>query len=140
VACHCASGWICEAHPDHPWPHDDCAGPGEQCRNPECSSWQGSSPAAVSTEGWDVVYASIRANMEDAAVAKIGDTKPCVMCGDPAILKLVRPPDAAAVRSGGAMLERIPPSLRDREYVVARAGWECSECGHVQAYNDPLDA
>lgn len=20
--------WICEQHPDKPWPHDDCAGPG----------------------------------------------------------------------------------------------------------------
>jgi hypothetical protein len=25
------SGWVCEAHPEHPWPHDDCAGPGEPC-------------------------------------------------------------------------------------------------------------
>jgi hypothetical protein len=23
--------WICEEHPDQPWPHDDCAGPGEPC-------------------------------------------------------------------------------------------------------------
>jgi hypothetical protein len=29
-------GWICEAHPALPWPHDDCAGPGTQCRNPDC--------------------------------------------------------------------------------------------------------
>lgn len=21
-------GWVCEAHPDRPWPHDDCSGPG----------------------------------------------------------------------------------------------------------------
>ena len=21
-------GWVCEAHPDKPFPHDDCAGPG----------------------------------------------------------------------------------------------------------------
>ena len=20
--------WVCEAHPDLPWPHDDCPGPG----------------------------------------------------------------------------------------------------------------
>jgi hypothetical protein len=20
--------WVCEQHPDKPWPHDDCAGPG----------------------------------------------------------------------------------------------------------------
>ena len=23
--------WICEQHPKRPWPHDDCAGPGEPC-------------------------------------------------------------------------------------------------------------
>ena len=28
----CAGGWICEAHPDRPWPHGDCAGPGMPCR------------------------------------------------------------------------------------------------------------
>ena len=21
-------GWMCEAHPGLPWPHDDCSGPG----------------------------------------------------------------------------------------------------------------
>ena len=26
--CHCHQGWICEEHPDKPWPHDACAGPG----------------------------------------------------------------------------------------------------------------
>lgn len=23
-----AGGWRCEEHPDKPWPHDDCPGPG----------------------------------------------------------------------------------------------------------------
>lgn len=32
----CADGWICEEHPDKPWPHDDCAGPGVPCENPAC--------------------------------------------------------------------------------------------------------
>lgn len=27
----CCEGWICEEHPDKPWPHDDCAGPGMLC-------------------------------------------------------------------------------------------------------------
>ena len=27
----CKDGWNCEAHPNKPWPHDDCAGPGMQC-------------------------------------------------------------------------------------------------------------
>src|SRR5687767_7684065 len=27
--------WICEAHPDRPWPHNGCAGPGEPC--PRCN-------------------------------------------------------------------------------------------------------
>jgi hypothetical protein len=26
VTCHCAEGWICEAHPKRPWPDDDCPG------------------------------------------------------------------------------------------------------------------
>ena len=32
----CADGWICEEHPDQPWPHDDCSGPGVPCENPAC--------------------------------------------------------------------------------------------------------
>ena len=32
----CDHGWICEAHPDRPWPHDDCAGPGIPCDVPTC--------------------------------------------------------------------------------------------------------
>ena len=32
----CADGWICEAHPDKPWPHDDCIGPGVPCENDGC--------------------------------------------------------------------------------------------------------
>ena len=23
--------WVCEEHPEKPWPHDDCPGPGELC-------------------------------------------------------------------------------------------------------------
>ena len=26
ILCHCHQGWICEAHPDQPWPHGDCEG------------------------------------------------------------------------------------------------------------------
>lgn len=26
-------GWRCEEHPDLPWPHDDCAGPGMPARD-----------------------------------------------------------------------------------------------------------
>jgi hypothetical protein len=25
------AGWICEAHQDRPWPHDECCEPGEPC-------------------------------------------------------------------------------------------------------------
>jgi hypothetical protein len=45
--CHCAEGWICEEHPDRPHPHDDCAGPGDPCDNPNCPWWRGPSPAAL---------------------------------------------------------------------------------------------
>jgi hypothetical protein len=27
--------WICEQHPERPWPHGDCPGPGDLC--PECN-------------------------------------------------------------------------------------------------------
>lgn len=30
------AGWLCEIHPDQPFPHDDCPGPGDPCScNPE---------------------------------------------------------------------------------------------------------
>jgi DNA-directed RNA polymerase subunit RPC12/RpoP len=32
----CADGWICEEHPDLPWPHDNCLGPGVPCDVPTC--------------------------------------------------------------------------------------------------------
>ena len=56
--CHCAEGWICEEHPEQPWPHDDCAGPGTQCDNPDCLWWRGTDPAALNTDDWDEVIAS----------------------------------------------------------------------------------
>jgi len=33
LACRLCHGkrWICEAHPDQPWPHDDCPGAGDPC-------------------------------------------------------------------------------------------------------------
>ena len=34
--CICADGGTCELHPDMPWPHNDCSGPGELCPNPDC--------------------------------------------------------------------------------------------------------
>ena len=31
----CADGWTCEEHPDRPWLHDECSGPGcAFCDNP----------------------------------------------------------------------------------------------------------
>jgi hypothetical protein len=36
MPCYCDEGWICEQHPDNPWPHDACGGPGMRCQNPEC--------------------------------------------------------------------------------------------------------
>ncbi len=50
--CHCHQGWICEEHPDRPWPHDDCAGPGIRCDNPDCPWWATSKPAALNTDDW----------------------------------------------------------------------------------------
>jgi hypothetical protein len=56
MICHCAEGWICEEHPDQPWPHDDCAGPGTRCENTDCSWWKSTKPAALDTSDWtDVI-------------------------------------------------------------------------------------
>jgi hypothetical protein len=52
MSCYCAEGWICEAHPERPWPHDDCSGPGMQCLNPDCPWWRGPRPAALDTSDW----------------------------------------------------------------------------------------
>jgi hypothetical protein len=52
AGCHCCEGWICETHPHHPWPHDDCGGPGMRCPNPNCLWWQGQKPAALDTSDW----------------------------------------------------------------------------------------
>jgi hypothetical protein len=38
--CTCDEGWVCEAHPSKPWPHGDCAGPGQPCENPNCPHGQ----------------------------------------------------------------------------------------------------
>jgi hypothetical protein len=62
--CHCDQGWICEEHPDRPWPHDECSGPGTQCHNPECSWWQGENPKALDRP-WDVVIASTSDSDDD---------------------------------------------------------------------------
>jgi hypothetical protein len=59
VTCHCVEGRICEAHPDEPWPHDACPGPGTACLNPACPWWRGLAPAALNTDDW-TIFASRR--------------------------------------------------------------------------------
>lgn len=43
----CAEGWVCEAHPDKPWPHDGCPGPGTPCPEPGCERSMMREPAAA---------------------------------------------------------------------------------------------
>jgi hypothetical protein len=38
---HCCEGWICEAHPNLPWPHDECLGQGMRCINETASVVEG---------------------------------------------------------------------------------------------------
>ena len=45
--CRCDKGWVCEAHPDLPYPHADRSGPGQRCDNPNCPYWRGPSPSAL---------------------------------------------------------------------------------------------
>ena len=58
--CHCAEGWICERHPEQPWPHDDCTGPGEPCSNPDCPWWRGLAPTALTANEWTKVVAGTK--------------------------------------------------------------------------------
>lgn len=56
LTCHGAR-WICEAHPDRPWPHDDCAGPGDPC--PDCNrreppAWSPGVASIVDVNGSDL--------------------------------------------------------------------------------------
>lgn len=60
AGCHCLHGWICEAHQDRPWPHDDCSGASAPCDNFDCPWWKGPSPAALSAEHWEQVTARNR--------------------------------------------------------------------------------
>lgn len=45
----CQAGWICEAHPDRGWPHDDCAGPGMPCQGllDEMAQWEAEARAVL---------------------------------------------------------------------------------------------
>jgi hypothetical protein len=54
--CHCSEGWVCEAHPDLPWPHDDGDGPGMLYTNPGCQA--GRDPAALLdlAAGWKAQF------------------------------------------------------------------------------------
>jgi hypothetical protein len=45
----CGKGWICEAHPDHEWPHTDCDAPGVPCRALNCPWWRGPQAPALDT-------------------------------------------------------------------------------------------
>lgn len=58
--CICERGWICEEHPELPWPHGDCPGPGMPCAMPDCPWWQGVDPIARDQREWDTIYASTR--------------------------------------------------------------------------------
>ena len=63
--CHCHQGWICEEHPDKPWPHDACAGPGTRCDNPDCPWWQHRPrPAALDTSDWQDAVATTVTRLE----------------------------------------------------------------------------
>src|SRR5438445_13715732 len=66
--CHCEAGWICEAHPDRPWPHDDCAGPGVPCATAACPWWRGPAPAALNTDDWTNLTKS-RRHLSSASAA-----------------------------------------------------------------------
>ena len=59
MCCHCRDGWICEEHPDRPWPHDGCKALGDLC----CKRWMfqdvhaGGVAAAAGIQSGDVLIA-----------------------------------------------------------------------------------
>jgi hypothetical protein len=46
LSCSCNLGWICDIHPDLPFLHGRCSGPGVRCRNHACPYWEGPRPLA----------------------------------------------------------------------------------------------
>ncbi len=36
MKCKCDDGWVCESHPNKPWPHGECGGAGMPCRELGC--------------------------------------------------------------------------------------------------------
>jgi len=83
VACHRCVGerWICEAHPQLPWPHGDCAGPGEPC--PICNTAERPempsdyiSLAAAMDQPIDLASAA-RSTAAGAVTRRVLDGAPC---------------------------------------------------------------
>jgi hypothetical protein len=56
--CH-GCGWICEAHPDQPWPHADASEPDGQCPGPGMPCDADGCPVSGRVE-WDEMIASTR--------------------------------------------------------------------------------
>lgn len=56
--------WVCEEHPDQPWPHDDCDGAGMPSRR-STGSWQ----VAMTREG-DQYPTYFNVPFEDAATER----------------------------------------------------------------------
>ena len=57
----CDYGWICEEHPDQPFPHDNCAGPAMPCDEPTC-------PYRIDTRPVSLAYDRVTgANVEGQA-------------------------------------------------------------------------
>lgn len=45
--------WICEEHPELPWPHDDCPGPGMPCHcNPNAELNPGFTVIMTAKDGY----------------------------------------------------------------------------------------
>jgi hypothetical protein len=64
MICCCYAGWICETHPERPWPHDECPGPQMRCSNVGCMWWRGPKHAALDTSDWIAVVSSERRTIQ----------------------------------------------------------------------------
>jgi hypothetical protein len=98
--CFCNEGWICEAHRDLGWPHDDCAGPGMPC--PRCNA---DDPPRMPTAGRHAT--EFRERVKDAGLDVDSCCDVC-LCrglhyGGPAVAHRVFRPPADSARWASAV-------------------------------------
>ena len=89
--CFCDDGWVCEQHPNRPWPHDDCSGPRMLCRNPACVI------GLITRAELDArrTGQAIHDVLDETHFAGVGYEVPCPKCGHRMLESFARMPRPA---------------------------------------------